>query len=388
MADSVKDLDVIATAHDPAALAEAMASLDLVESVQSTGDSGARVTTHTGMKVDLRIVAPAQFGNLLQHFSGSKQHNEALRKAAVRRGLHVSEYGVLDDATGDTHTCETEAEVYALLGMAYIEPELRENRGELEAAALDGGAGLPKLVELEDLRGDLHCHTVASDGRNTILEMGRAALARGYQYLAITDHSATHGFGNDVSAPQLERQIEKVHAASAKLDGIELLAGSEVNILPDGSLDYDDDLLARLDWAIASVHSSFRMSERTMTDRIVAAIEHTYVDSIGHLTGRMIERRPPYAVDVGRVFEAAARTHTMLEINANPNRRDLSDVHARAAAEAGVQILIDSDAHGVESFAVARYGIATARRAWLTRKQVANTRTWKQFARMRKRARS
>ncbi|HEY8867735.1 MAG TPA: helix-hairpin-helix domain-containing protein, partial [Solirubrobacteraceae bacterium] len=269
MADSVKDLDVIATAHDPAALTEAMASLDLVESVQSTGDSGARVTTHTGMKVDLRIVAPAQFGNLLQHFSGSKQHNEALRKAAVRRGLHVSEYGVLDDATGDTHTCETEAEVYALLGMAYIEPELRENRGELEAAALDGGAGLPKLVELEDLRGDLHCHTVASDGRNTILEMGRAALARGYQYLAITDHSATHGFGNDVSAPQLERQIEKVHAASAKLDGIELLAGSEVNILPDGSLDYDDDLLARLDWAIASVHSSFRMSERTMTDRIV-----------------------------------------------------------------------------------------------------------------------
>ncbi len=384
MVDAVKDLDIIATAHDPAALAQALVQLDLVESAQSTGEAGARVITHAGLRVDLRIVAPDQFGNLLQHFTGSKQHNEALRKAAVRRGLHVSEYGVLDDATGTTHRCATEAEVYDLLGMAYIEPELRENRGELEAAAR---GELPDLISPGDLRGDLHSHTHASDGRNTIEEMARAALEWGYEYLAITDHSATMGFGNDVSPSQLERQIELVHEVNQRVEGIELLAGSEVNVLPDGRLDYDDDLLGALDWAIASVHSSFRISEAAMTERILAAVEHPHVDAIGHLTGRMIERRPPYAVDVGRVFEAAARTGTMLEINANPNRRDMSDVHARAAAAAGATIIIDCDTHGVESFRVARYGVATARRAWLSRDDVANTRPWSEFGPMRKRAR-
>jgi len=384
MADSVKDLDVIATATDPEALAGVLAELDQVESVASAGAAGARAITHSGMKVDLRIAEPDQFGNLLQHFTGSKQHNEALRRAAVRRGLHVSEYGVLDDSTGETHRCATEAAVYGLLGLAYIEPELRENRGELEAAAQ---GTLPELVRERDLRGDLHCHTVASDGRNTIEEMAHAAMERGYRYLAITDHSATHGFGNDVSPAQLERQIEMVHAVDARLDGIELLAGSEVNILPDGSLDYSDELLGRLDWVIASVHSSFRIDEQAMTDRILAAMEHPLVDAIGHLTGRMIERRAPYAVDVDRVVQAAARTGTMLEINANPNRRDMNDVHARAAAQAGVPILINSDAHGVNTFSVARYGIATARRAWLTRAEVANTRTPKQFRALRKPAR-
>jgi DNA polymerase (family 10) len=230
---------------------------------------------------------------------------------------------------------------------------------------------------------------LASDGRNTIEEMALAARERGYQYLAITDHSATMGFGNDVSAKALERQIELVHAANERIEGIELLAGSEVNILPAGGLDYDDELLARLDWVIASVHSSLRMSEKAMTERVLTAIEHPYVDAIGHLTGRMIGRRQGYTVEVERVIEAAARTGTMLEINANPNRRDLSDLHARAAAQAGVKIVINSDAHGVEVFArVMRYGVATARRAWLTKRDVANTRTWRQFAKLRKRARS
>jgi DNA polymerase (family 10) len=333
------------------------------------------------MKVDLRIVAPEQFGNLLQHFTGSKEHNEALRRAAVRRGLHVSEYGVLDDATGQTLTCATEEDVYARLGLAYIEPELRENRGELEAAA---NGGLPTLVRQGDLRGDLHAHTIASDGRNTIAEMAEAAIERGLKYLAITDHSATMGFGNDVSPSELERQIERVAKVNEGLDGFELLSGSEVNILPDGSLDYDDELLDRLDWVIASVHSSFRMSEQDMTERIVQAVEHPSVDAIGHLTGRMIGRRDGYRVDVERVIEAAASTGTMLEINANPNRRDMSDIHARAAAQAGARILIDTDAHGVESFRVARYGIATARRAWLTKRDIANTRTYKQFQKLRK----
>jgi DNA polymerase (family 10) len=385
MTDTVKDLDVIATAHDPAALAAAITKLDVVEAVQSSGQAGARVTTHAGIKVDMRIVSPDQFGNLLQHFTGSKQHNEALRRAAVRRGLHVSEYGILDDSTGETRRCATEAEVYRTLGLHYIPPELRENRGELEAAA---NGSLPTLIEERDLRGDLHCHTIASDGRNTIEEMALAARERGYGYLAITDHSATMGFGNDVSAEALERQIELVREANGRIEGIELLAGSEVNILPDGGLDYDDELLARLDWVIASVHSSFRMSERAMTERVLMAVQHPQVDAIGHLTGRMIGRRPGYTVDVEQVIEAAACTGTMLEINANPNRRDLSDLHARAAAQAGVRIVVNSDAHGVESFGrVTRYGIATARRAWLTKHNVANTRTWRQFAKLRKRAR-
>jgi DNA polymerase (family X) len=385
MTDTVKDLDVIATAHDPAALAAAITKLDVVEAVQSSGQAGARVTTHAGIKVDMRIVSPDQFGNLLQHFTGSKQHNEALRRAAVRRGLHVSEYGILDDSTGETRRCATEAEVYRTLGLHYIPPELRENRGELEAAA---NGSLPTLIEERDLRGDLHCHTIASDGRNTIEEMALAARERGYGYLAITDHSATMGFGNDVSAEALERQIELVREANGRIEGIELLAGSEVNILPDGGLDYDDELLARLDWVIASVHSSFRMSERAMTERVLMAVQHPQVDAIGHLTGRMIGRRPGYTVDVEQVIEAAACTGTMLEINANPNRRDLSDLHARAAAHAGVRIVVNSDAHGVESFGrVTRYGIATARRAWLTKHNVANTRTWRQFAKLRKRAR-
>jgi DNA polymerase (family 10) len=383
MTDSVKDLDVIATASDPGALAQAAAALELVEAAQTPSESGVRLRTHTGLKVDLRIVAPDQFGNLLQHFTGSKEHNVALRDAAVRKGLHVSEYGVLDDADGQTHRCATEAEVYALLGMQYIEPELRENRGELEAAA---AGRLPELITLGDLRGDLHCHTTASDGAASIEEMAIAALAAGYQYLAITDHSASFGFGDEVSPERLRGQIEAVRAVS--VDGIQLLAGSEVNILTDGTLDYDDELLASLDWVIASVHSSFAMGAEAMTARIVRAIEHPLVDAIGHLSGRKIERRPPYEFDVERVIEAAARTGTMLEINASPDRRDMNEVNARAAAAAGVAIVIGCDAHRVRGFEAARYGIATARRAWLTADQVANTKPWEVVRGMRSRNRA
>jgi DNA polymerase (family 10) len=380
--DSVKDLDVIATATDPQALSEAAASLELVESAGTPTGSGVRLRTHTGIPVDLRIVAPDQFGNLLQHLTGSKEHNMALRDMAVRKGLHVSEYGLLDDSTGETHRCATEEEVYALLGLAYIEPELRENRGELEAAA---AGTLPELIELGDLRGDLHCHTTASDGTASIDQMAEAARDAGYEYLAITDHSATMGFGSDVSPERLREQIERIRAT--EVDGIELLAGSEVNILPDGSLDYDDELLGALDWVIASVHSSFRMPSEQMTERIVRAVEHPMVDAIGHPSGRKIERRAPYHFDLERVVEAAARTGTMLEINSSPDRRDLNDTGARAAAAAGVAIVIDCDAHRVRGFEVARYGIATARRAWLTARDVANTKPWAELEAMRPRNR-
>jgi DNA polymerase (family X) len=386
-ADSVKDLDLIATTTRPAALASGLAKLEQIESVGSAGAAGARGRTHSGVPVDVRIARPGQLGNLLQHFTGSGSHNAALREQVVRRGLHVSEYGLLDDATGRTRTCASESELYGLLGLAYIEPELREDRGELEAARLDGGGGLPDLLSLEDIRGDLHSHTVASDGHNTIDEMGLAARERGYEYLAITDHSASHGFGNEVSPAELRRQIELVREANARIEGLRLLAGSEVNVLPDGSLDYEDELLGELDWVIASVHTAFGMTEQAMTERMIAAIEHPLVDAIGHPTGRLIERRAPYAIDLEAVFAAASRTGTMLEINANPDRRDLSDTNARAALAAGVRIVIDSDAHRTRTLQNMRWGVATARRAWLTRADVVNTRTWRQLQRLRKQAR-
>jgi DNA polymerase (family X) len=386
MVESVKDLDIIATASDPAALSAALAELPQVESASSSGEAGARVVTHTGMKVDLRVVEPDQFGNVLQHFTGSKAHNVALRESAVRRGLHVSEYGILDDATGETLRCATEEEVYATLGLAWIPPELREGRGELEAAT-PGGGGLPDLIEFDDLRGDLHCHTTTSDGTATAEEMVAAAQERGMEYLAITDHSASHGFGDHVTDDQLRARIEEIHALNERTKGFEVLIGTETNILPDGSPDYPDELLAQLDWVIASVHTSFQMGAKPMTDRMVAAIEHPLVDAIGHPTGRKIERRQPYALDIERVIDAAARTGTMIEINASPDRRDLNEVNARAAAAAGVRILINSDAHAPAEFDQHRYGIATARRGWLTAADVANTLPWKEFAPLRKRSR-
>ena len=381
LTDSVKDLDIIATASDPGALARAFGEVDVIESASSSGDNAARGRTHTGLNVDFRVVEPDQFGNLLQHFTGSKLHNVRLREMSVRRGLHISEYGILDDAAGITHRCATEEEVYALLDLPYIEPELREDRGEL-----DPGFVAPQLITQADLRGDLHMHTTASDGRNSIEQMATAARDRGLGYIAITDHSATHGFGNHVTPDHLRAQIELVREADATLEGIKVLIGTETNILPDGSPDYDDDLLAELDWVIASVHTSFGMEEDVMTARLVAACEHPWIDAIGHPTGRKIETRKPYAIDMERLIAAAAATGTMLEINSAPDRRDLNDLHARAAAAAGVRILVNSDAHGVNTLGITRWGIATARRAWLTPAQVANTLEWEDFAPLRKRA--
>ena len=384
LTDSVKDLDIIATASDPKALLDAFAELDLIEASSSPGENAGRGRTHSGMAIDLKVVEPDQFGNLLQHFTGAKLHNTALREAAVRRGWHVSEYGLTDDATGTTYRCATEEEVYERLGLPWIPPELREDRGELRFTS---AADVPVLLEQSDLKGDLHMHTTASDGRNSIEQMAAAARDRGLQYIAITDHSATHGFGNHVEPDALRRQIERVREVNAATDGIRVLIGTETNILVDGSPDYDDDLLAELDWVIASVHTSFGMAQADMTRRMVTAIEHPWIDAIAHPTGRKIEQRPGYAVDLDAVFEAAARTQTMLEINSAADRRDLNEINARAARAAGVWILVDSDAHGANTLGVTRWGVATARRAWLTADDVANTRPWEEFAALRKRAR-
>ncbi len=382
LADTVKDIDIVAASSDPAALTEAFAAFESVDSVSVGGEAGARAVTHSGLPVDLRIVPEEAFGNLLQHFTGSGKHNEALRTEAVRRGLHVSEYGISDDESGESEAFLTEEEVYERLGMAFIPPELRENRGELEAARK---GRLPELIEQSDIRGDLHMHTTLSDGHASVEEMAEAARELGYDYVAITDHSATHGFGNDVPPGALLARVEEIRSLPDL--GITVLAGTESNVMTDGKLDYADGVLEQLDWVIASLHTSFRQSEKQQTERMLRAMEHPLVDAIGHPTGRLIERREAYALDVDRVIAKAVETGTFLEINANPNRRDLNDVYARAAAEAGAMLVVNSDAHWPGTLMNMRYGVATARRAWLTKEQVANTRPWAEVAKLRKRGR-
>jgi DNA polymerase (family 10) len=275
----------------------------------------------------------------------------------------------------------SEVDIYQKLDLPYIEPELREGRGELKAAR---EGPLPDLIDPADVKGDLHSHTTLSDGRDSLEEMAQAARDRGYKYLAITDHSASHGFGDHVTAERLWERIEEVRAWNKRSGqrSFRLLSGSEINIGLDGSLDYPDDLVAALDWVVASVHTSFNVSEKQMTERVVTAIENPNVDCIGHLTGRLIGRREPYGIDVEAVAEAAARTGTMIEINGNPNRRDLSDLHARLAVEAGVKIVLNTDAHGVDTLDNMAYAVATARRAWLTADDVANTRGWAAFKKL------
>ncbi|HEY5709170.1 MAG TPA: DNA polymerase/3'-5' exonuclease PolX [Solirubrobacterales bacterium] len=380
-ADTCKDIDLIATAEEPQALAEHLLASPLIAAAGKPGPNGVRAQTQNGVSVDLRIVAPEAFGNLLQHFTGSAAHNVQLREEAVARGLSVSEHGITEVESGEVTLCPTEEAVYERLGYAYIEPELREGRGELKAAR---EGTLPDLVSIADIRGDLHSHTTLSDGRNTLEEMAEAGRDRGYAYMAITDHSASHGFGDHVTAERLWERIAEVEAWNEGKRGFRLLAGSEVNIGLDGALDYPDDLLDALDWVVASIHTSFAISEKEMTARVLTAIENPYVDCIGHLTGRLLGRREPYGIDVEAVVEAAARTGTMLEINGNPNRRDLSEHHARLAVEAEATIVLNTDAHGVETLNNMAYAVATARRAWLTADDVVNTRGWRDFKKLLK----
>jgi len=359
--ETFRDLDLIATATDPAALTAAFVQLPFVAEVVAHGDTKATVVSGNGLRFDLRVVPPESYGNLLQHFTGSKDHNIALREAAVRQGLSVSEYGITTVETGAVFTAQTEEEVYAHLGYAYIPPELRENSGELEAAR-DGS--LPTLVELSDLRGDLHSHsTWSSDGKSSLEEMALAARDRGYAYLAVTDHSHYLRDG------RLELQAAEIEGLNERLAPFRLLRGIEVNIKADGNLDVSDETLAGLDWVVASLHTSF---DRHPTERILASIDNPHVDCIGHLTGRRLSRREGAHVDVEKVVERAAETGTALEINSQPDRLDLRDTHARLAGEAGVRICVDSDAHSTTALGYVDLGVAQARRAWLTKKQILN----------------
>ena len=372
-AETCKDIDLIASSISGKELAAAIAGHDLVAEHGNPNETGIRLTTNSGVGVDVRIVEPGAFGHLLQHFTGSGPHNAELRERAAAQGLHVSENGIVDDKTGETEFFPTEEEIYERLGYQYIVPELREDRGELDAAAK---GELPELVERSQIKGDLHSHTTLSDGVGSLEEMAAAAKALGYEYLAITDHSESHGFGNNVEPDRLWQRIEEISEFNHENHGIRLLSGSEVNIHTDGSVDYDDDLLRALDWVIASIHTGFSEDESKNTDRMIAAIENPLVDCIGHPTGRLINQRDPYPLNIERIIAATAEQDTLIEINGNPRRRDLSEIHARMAAEAGVKIVLNTDAHRPETLGYMEYAIATARRAWLTAAQVKNTGPW------------
>jgi DNA polymerase (family 10) len=371
--ETFRDLDVIATATDAASLIEHFVTLPWVLEIAARGDTKATVVTKQGLRLDLRVVPPEDFGSLLQHFTGSKDHNVALREDAQRRGLSISEYGVAVVEDGDVHRFRTEEELYGFLGYAWIPPELRENGGELEAAR---NGSLPTLVEVADLKGELHCHsTWSSDGRGSIEEMARTAHGLGYRFLALTDHSHYLRDG------RMEAQWREIDEVNERLAPFRVLKGVEANIRPDGSIDVADELLAELEWVVASLHTAF---DRSPTERILAAIDHPHVDSIGHLTGRKLNKRPGADVDVEKVVARAVETGTALEINSQPDRLDMRDVHARLAGEAGVLVPITTDAHSTGALGYRELGVAQARRAWLTKEQVLNTRTWREIAKRRR----
>jgi DNA polymerase (family 10) len=371
--ETVKDLDIIATASDPAALTEYFTKLKWVAEVKAHGKTKATVVSHDGLVFDLRVVPPDSYGNLLQHFTGSKRHNVELRENAVKRGLSVSEYGVKDVESGEVFTARTEEELYERLGYAWIPPELREGAGELAAARSDE---LPTLVELKDLRGDLHMHsTWSNDGKNTLEEMASAAKARGYAYVAITDHAHYLRDG------RLEAQWSEVAELNGRLEPFRILRGVEVSIRVDGTLDLPDELLAECDWVVASLHSAF---DKSPTERLLAAMENPNVDCIGHMTARKLNRRDGADIALDKVFAQAVETGTFVEINGQPDRLDLRDTHARAASEAGVKLCVNTDSHEIPALDYAELGIAQARRAWLTKDDVVNTRTWKQIEKLKK----
>jgi DNA polymerase (family 10) len=366
--ETFRDLDIIATAKDPGALIDYFTKLKWVIEVVAKGPTKATVLSNEGLRFDLRVVPPESYGNLLQHFTGSKDHNVALRERAVKDGLSVSEYSITVVETGEELKFADEEQVYERLGYQFIPAELRENAGELEAARK---GELPKLVELADVKGDLHSHTTYSDGRDSLEQMVLAARARGYKYYAVTDHPRG----------TLAEQDLEIDALNERLKPFRILKGIEVNIRIDGSLSLPDEVLAKRDWVMASLHAAF---DRNPTERVLTAMENPHVDCIGHLTARKINIRPAANLDIERIVGKALETGTFFEINAQPNRLDLRDTQARLAGEAGVKIAVNTDAHQLGALQHMEMGVAQARRAWLTKDQVLNTRTWQQIEKLLK----
>ena len=367
MRETIKDIDILTISDNTEATVKQFSEMPFVKDVLAAGETKGSVITKDGIQVDLRVVGPESYGGALQYFSGSMAHNVKLRTIASKSGLRINEYGIFKDE--EKVAGETEKEMYATLGLPLIPPELREDRGEIEAA-IEGK--LPDLIELEDIKGDLHMHTTWSDGRASIEEMALSAMKLGYEYIAITDHSPSSTIANGLSVERLRKKKKELDAVNKKIKGINILMGSEVDIKSDGSLDYDDKVLKELDVVIASVHSGFKMDGDTMTKRILSALENPYVHALGHPTGRLINEREPYDVDINQVIETALKHDKALEVNSSYLRLDLKDLHVKKAVEAGVKIIISTDAHRTEQLLHMRYGVGTAKRGWVQKKDVLN----------------
>ncbi len=376
--ESVHDIDLVGTAERPGDLLEALVSLPVVESVTARGDARVAVATHAGVQLELAVGPRASFGNLLQHATGSAAHNIRLRELAVRRGLSVSEHGITGSSGTATHADEDG--VYAALGLNPIPPELREDIGEIDAA-LRGP--LPALVTREDLRGELHAHTTWSDGTESVAAMVEAARTRGYAYLAISDHSQNLAMAGGLDRDRVHRQWEEIAEVAARHTDIRVLRATEVDILADGRIDFDDELLAGFDWVTASMHSALTQDAERVTTRVESAIASPFVDTIGHPTGRMLGRRASAPIDVDRMVAAAAATGTFLEVNGQPRRLDLDSGMARRALDAGVRLTIGADAHSGDALDLVRFGVLVARRAGARPESVGNTWGWPELARTR-----
>jgi len=387
--ETVGDLDILVTGKccvddaERAAAIEHIAKYPPLMDVIASGDNKISFRLRSGMQVDVRLLPPESFGAAMQYFTGSKGHNVALRQRALKMGYTLSEYSLAELETEKPVAGATEEEIYSKLKLDYIPPEMRENLGEIELAAKHE---LPRLITATDLQGDVHMHTVETDGRNSIEEMAAAAQARGYKYMAITDHSKNLAFANGLDDARALVHIQRIRNASDRMNGIRIFAGIEVDILGDGTLDLSDDVLSQMDVVIASVHSQFSLDRETMTERLLKAIENPNTSILGHPTGRQLLRRDEYAFDIDSILKSAARHKVAMELNAYPDRLDLSDVHLRQAREHGVKIVINTDSHHTSHLDKIRYGILQARRAWLTKDDVLNTLPVVEFAKAMKHA--
>jgi len=370
MKETIGDIDILTSSKDPEAVMEYFVSYPAVARVLAKGSTKTSVLLKDNLQVDLRVVEDKSYGAALQYFTGSKDHNVTLRALAIKKGFKLNEYGLFDKDTERFIAGRTEADIYKKIGFPYIEPELRENRGEFEAAKKNQ---LPQLVGYDDILGDLHVHSEWSDGNDTIDTIVQTALEHGYRFIGIADHSQSLKLANGLSEKRVTKKIAEIRQLRKKYPRITILAGTECDIKPDGTLDYNNKVLKQFDYVIVGIHTAFKMEKSMMTKRITSAMENEHVDILAHPTGRLLGRRDAYEVDVDELIDAAKRTGTRLEINSFPERLDLDDVHVRQAKDHGVQISIGTDAHSIQHFDFMRFGIATARRGWLEKKDILNT---------------
>ena len=368
--ETVGDIDILITSRKPEKIMKTFTSLPQMREILAEGLTKSSVITKDDIHIDLRVVEPMSYGAALQYFTGSKAHNIKLRELAVKRGLKINEYGVFGVKTNRRVAGESEEEIYQVLNLPFIPPELREDRGEIRAAQENK---LPQLIKYSQIRGDLHLHTKWSDGAHTIKQMAEAAKKRGYKYIAITDHSQSLKFAGGLTEERFKEQVEIIQKLNQELKDFTILSGIEVDIKSDGSLDFSDEILSKLDVVIAAIHSGFKQESKVITERIIKAMQNKLVSIIAHPTGRLIGYRESYQVDINKMMDIAAETRTILEINACPERLDLNDVYCRMAKDRGVQLAIETDAHSIDGLEFMNLGVDVARRGWLEEKDIINT---------------